>query len=86
MGMQRGGFSSAKGRNTTKQRRTLMTEQPVTENNMAVIRETNACVLSRHELQNERRKILDMDFETDSRMWNKMKRRQIQQKQQQTNV
>lgn len=63
-----------------------MTEQPLTDNNMAVIRETNACVLSRHDLQNERRKILNMDFETDSRMWNKMKRRQLQQKQEQSHV
>lgn len=52
-------------------------EQTISENNMNVIRETNACVLNRNNLKNERKKILEMDIDTDSRVWNRIKRRQM---------
>jgi hypothetical protein len=43
---------------------------------MNVIRETNACVLNRAQLKSERKKILDLDLSSDTRLWNKIKRRQ----------
>lgn len=53
-----------------------MAEAPLNDNYMAVIRESHTSLLSRHDLNAERRKILTMDLdpEKDIRTWNNMKR------------
>ena len=48
-------------------------ETPLDQNYMAVIKESNFSVMSRHELLAERRKILDLDVERDSKQWNKIR-------------
>lgn len=63
-------------------KRYILTEAPLNDNYMAVIKESHASILSRHELMNARKKILDSDFENDSRMWNKMKSRKMRNQQQ----
>lgn len=40
-------------------------ESPLNDNYMAVIKESNMALLSRRELQSERQKILDLDFQSD---------------------
>lgn len=51
-------------------------EQPVNDNYMAVIRESHASLLSKHDLSEKRRKILSLELDPnmDSRTWNNMKR------------
>jgi hypothetical protein len=43
------------------------------DNYMAVIKESHVSVMSRHDLQAERRKILDLDPERDAKTWNRIK-------------
>lgn len=62
------------GRNNTGAKMQF-TEQPLNDNYMAVIRDSHAAVLSRHDLQNQRKKILDLDTESDTDIWNKIKRK-----------
>jgi|LauGreDrversion4_2_1035121.scaffolds.fasta_scaffold308965_3 hypothetical protein len=52
-----------------------LTETPLNDNCIAVIRESHVAQLSRKELAVERRRILELDETTDSRIWNKIKRR-----------
>ena len=51
-------------------------ETPLNDNYMSIIRESYAGLLSRHELNLERRRImtLDLDPENNIRSWNKMKK------------
>lgn len=49
-------------------------EVPFNDNHIAVIKESHASLLSRHELNAERKRILDMDIGPNTKMWNKMKK------------
>lgn len=68
----------ATGRAIGRNNKMLFSEQqPINDNYMAVIRDSHAAVLSRHELRNERQKILDLDTGCDTRIWNQIKRRKM---------
>ena len=72
--------SHATGRAIGRNNKMLFSEQqPLNDNYMAVIRDSHAAVLSRHELQNERKRILDLDTGCDTRIWNKIKRKKMYQ-------
>lgn len=55
--------------------RFTITETPLNDNYMAVIRELHSSIMSRQDLKAGRLKILELDPEKDSRSWNSLKRK-----------